>query len=582
MPGFHRTCYPIKPSLSLGHPCIGCFKQHPIYHLPRWKASPRVHPCTRLHLPLTDAIVHAHDEKKANMKRPLVIHPFLFGMFFVLALYSANVTEVSFSQVLLPFVVVLSSTIAILLLAWLLLRSLRRAALLTSIAVILCFSYGHVVNLLPKSPLAGYTFYTPIEGSAILIWLAWALVFGASIYFVWKTRRISPKWTTLLNVVGAVLVVMPLTNIVVQEARGSRHHTAAPDTSDLQLSVPETPPDIYYIILDRYASASTLKERLDFDNSEFLDYLSDKGFYVASESRDNYLSTQHSLASSLNMEYLDGLVEEVGETTTGFSPLYAMLQEYEVWRLLKSADYQFIHVGSWWEPTRENKYADVNINYGGSLPEFSNLLLRTTAIDPIGRIADLWGDPRTIQYERVKYEFDRLSQIPNMEAPTFTFAHFLTPHPEYVFMSNGDFLPEQELLKESFEAKYLDQLVATNNMVESVIDRLLADSAVPPIIILQSDEGPYPDFNNTFNWTEGQGSDLDLRVKSGILNAYYFPGVDQSVFYPSITPVNSFRLLFNLYFGTNLELLPDKYYYSYPRQPYRFIDVTERLQKTEG
>jgi hypothetical protein len=120
-------------------------------------------------------------------------------------------------------------------------------------------------------------------------------------------------------------------------------------------------------------------------------------------------------------------------------------------------------------------------------------------------------------------------------------------------------------------------------LVESCIYRLIAKSDVPPIIILQSDEGPYPNFaGGTFHWTESDGSDLDLRIKTGILNAYYFPGIDKSVFYSSITPVNSFRLVFNLYFGTNLELLPDKYYYFYAGQPYRFVDVTERLQNTAG
>lgn len=515
------------------------------------------------------------------MKKRFVIHPFLFGMFFVVALYSANVTEVSFSQILLPLVIVLASTIAILLLAWMLLRKIRRAALLTSIALVLCFSYGHVVNLVAKRPGAGFNSITT-NGLAILIWLAWAFVFGASIYLVWKMRRISPKLTTLLNVVGAVLIVMPVSNIVVQEIRGSGHYRLAPDTTETHLSVPDTPPDIYYIILDRYASGSSLKERLEFDNSEFTDYLTSKGFFVAAESRANYQSTPHSLASSLNMTYLDSLVEEAGETSADLGPLYAMLQDYETWRLLKSGGYQFVHFGSWWEPTRENKYADMNVNYGGRLPEFSRLVLKTTSINPIGRILGLWGDEYRTQYERVKYEFDRLSQIPNVKAPTFVFAHFLTPHPPYVFKRNGEFLPPEEALRTSPETQYLDQLVATNKMVESCIDRLLTESDVPPIIILQSDEGPYPNFANSWTWTESSGSDSDLRLKSGILNAYYFPGVDQSVLYSSITPVNSFRLVFNLYFGTNLDLLPDKYYYWYPGQPYRFIDVTERLRKTEG
>lgn len=522
------------------------------------------------------------------MKKNLVIHPFLFGLFFVLALYSANVHEVSFSQVVGPVLVVVGSTGLILLLAWLLLkRNLRRAALLTSIAVILCLSYGHVVNLFDKQPGAGFNFFTPMSGLAILIWIAWAGMFGISAYFIrwyWK-KRWNPnlgKITTFLNIVGAVLIIMPLITVVVQEAQGSKRYTGTADTGDLQLSVPDQAPDIYYIILDRYASASTLQERLDFDNSEFLDYLSGKGFYVASESRNNYMSTQHSLASSLDLDYLDGLVAEIGDTTRDMSPLYAMLQDHRVWRLLKTAGYDFIHMGSWWEPTRENKYADVNINYGGSLPEFSRLLLKTSAIDPVGRILGLWGNERRTQYERVKYKFERLSRIPERRGPTFVFAHFLTPHPDYVFDSNGEFLPSPENTTRSLERRYLDQLLATNRLVEQCIDRLIAESDVPPIIILQSDEGPYPNFADGFKWTETEGSDLDLRVKSGILNAYYLPGADQEILYPSVTPVNSFRLVFNLYFGTSLEILADRYYYWRPGQPYNFIDVTDRLKNTEG
>jgi len=517
------------------------------------------------------------------MKKRFVVHPFLFGLFFVLALYSANVDEVSFSQVVVPMLVVVASTATVLLAAWLLCRSIRKAAFLTSIAVVLCLSYGHVVNVLEKQTNAGYNFFTPISGTAIPLLITWAAIFGSSVYFVrwyWR-RRWNPhvgKLTTLLNAVGAVLIVMPVLTVVVQETR-STPHAAGPDTSDVQVSARRKhQPDIYYIILDRYASASTLEEKLDFDNSQFLDYLSAKGFYVAADSRDNYLSTQHSLASSLNMEYLDEVAQEVGEASTDLSPLYAMMQDYKVWRLLKSTGYEFIHIGSWWEPTRENKYADMNINYGGSLPEFSRLLLKTTAIDPVGRMLTLWGDERRTQYERVKYEFERLSQIPQREGPTFVFAHFLTPHPDYVFSSDGSFLPAEQDVP-PYEHRYLDQLVATNHMVEAMIDRLLTDSETPPVIIVQADEGPYPDFADTFNWTQSEGSDQDLRVKSGILNAYYFPGVDQSALYSLISPVNSFRVLFNLYFEADLELLPDKYYYWYPGQPYRFIEVTDRLQK---
>jgi hypothetical protein len=40
------------------------------------------------------------------------------------------------------------------------------------------------------------------------------------------------------------------------------------------------------------------------------------------------------------------------------------------------------------------------------------------------------------------------------------------------------------------------------------------------------------------------------------------PGGGTSQIYPTITPVNTFRLIFNIYFGGNYPLLEDKSYFS--------------------
>ena len=44
--------------------------------------------------------------------------------------------------------------------------------------------------------------------------------------------------------------------------------------------------------------------------------------------------------------------------------------------------------------------------------------------------------------------------------------------------------------------------------------------------------------------------------------------------YPEITPVNTFRLLFRELFDAELELLPDRTYFSSYRDPLDFEDVT--------
>ena len=70
----------------------------------------------------------------------------------------------------------------------------------------------------------------------------------------------------------------------------------------------------------------------------------------------------------------------------------------------------------------------------------------------------------------------------------------------------------------------------------------------------------------------------NLDERFSIMNAYYFPDKDYSSLYPSITPVNTFRVIFNKYFDENLPLLPDNNYFSTIYHPYEFIEVTEMLK----
>ena len=62
-----------------------------------------------------------------------------------------------------------------------------------------------------------------------------------------------------------------------------------------------------------------------------------------------------------------------------------------------------------------------------------------------------------------------------------------------------------------------------------------------------------------------------------ILNAIRLPGIEEKP-YDGITPVNTFRLIFNSYFGGNYEYLEDRMYLSQHGAPYNFTDVTEKLK----
>jgi len=161
----------------------------------------------------------------------------------------------------------------------------------------------------------------------------------------------------------------------------------------------------------------------------------------------------------------------------------------------------------------------------------------------------------------------------------YNFAHMLIPHDPYVFDRDGNYLTATQSGKRTPEVNFVDHVVFANKQAEALIDQLLSASEIAPIIILQADEGPHipRGTDRSSKWNAASEEEL-LAVKARILNAYYLPGVKKDALYQSISPVNSFRVLFNLYFNTNLELLPDKVYGHEQDRPYAFCDITDKVR----
>jgi Sulfatase len=515
------------------------------------------------------------------LKRTPVLHPFIVAVFPALALYTYNVQELSLSELVVPFAAALSLASLMLLCAWLVLRNIHKAALIVSLFLALLYSTAYVFTL---------TGWLGVDSSYLgwmLLAIVWVLFYPFLVYIIARTSKVLRYPTIILNVAMVVMLLISVIRVGMYEFQRMGSNGSLSDShTDLQLDVSryETPPDIYYIVLDRYANAATLAEVYDFDNSDFLSQLTAQGFYVANESCANYVRTSESLASSLNMEYIDYM----DEASSDMLPLSEKLEDHAMQRLLRSIGYEFIHVGSWWGPLRENNYADVNINYCARMDMFSEYILTSNLPYAISTELGIIDDLTMRQWKRTRFEFEELARIPEeyKGTPTFTFAHFMISHTPYTFDRDGSYLSPEEAGKNSNRDNYVNALTVTNEMVMDLIEKLKSTSEIPPIIILQADEGPYPERylagDRTFRWA--RATDAELKEKMGILNAYYLPGVDYSNprLYPSITPVNSFRMVLDLYFGTNLEPLDDfSYVYANYSRPYKFLDVTQRLQSSQ-
>ena len=268
-------------------------------------------------------------DKKNNMKKEIAFYPFLFAIFPVIFLYSHNINELSFSTILIPLIVSISITFLFWLIFIFSIKNKQKAALSTFLFVFAFFSYGHFVNLINN------IVFKEIDISAIYLIIFWIILFVSILILVIKMRKKLGNVTQILNIFVSVLVLFSFFRIAVFHFSSRNFPKPKIEISeDLKLnpemlSKQDELPDIYYLIFDRYANSKTLKEYYGYDNSDFLNFLKEKGFYIASESKNNYPGSDLSLSSSLNMGYLDYLLEK-GPVKKRV--IYRLLQDFKVWR----------------------------------------------------------------------------------------------------------------------------------------------------------------------------------------------------------------------------------------------------------
>jgi hypothetical protein len=491
----------------------------------------------------------------------VAFHPLLFAVLPVLSMFAANPGQRSGHELTDSLLIVLGAAVALMLAAAAVYRDLRKAALLVSVLLLVWWLQvddGRIGAWLGSRP-----YLMPLTYLAVLAW------------GVWLYRRRTPVTglTGLSNWVAVGAVLPPIVTLAMASTGATQPHGRT--NQPIVAGTVTSKPDIYYLVFDRYGDHSTIGAYgLENDLDE---YLREKGFYVADRSRSNYMKTVLSLASSLNADYLDDVVRG-REQTTDWSPVYQHIWRHRVGAFLRSQGYSYVHLGSWYYPTRENPQATRNVNYYTTVPRAVLRLFDSEAFSPVQRAFGPWLDDRLQNWHRVRRQLDDTIALVPTAGPKFVFLHVLVPHPPYVFDRDGSYVAKASERQRSFAENYTNQVRAANAMIRRLVEGIQRGSPAPPVIIVQGDEGPYPPGTgrDTFDWRTA--SHRQLLEKTGILNAYYLPGADTRVLSPAVSPVNSFRVVFNTYFGTNLPLLPDRTMrHVSDMQPFAFDDITGQL-----
>ncbi len=517
--------------------------------------------------------------------RRYAFHPVLVAAFPVLFLWSQNLGEVTFGAVVGPLVLTVAATAALFAVASLAFRDHRRGAVVASGLAFLMLSYGHVWDVVNRVIAEHWILLT--------LWSLFAVGVVAGAIVVDDHLG---DLTNAVNLVTAVLLVttfLPLVPRIVGSSDDTRPVSAADPDMGVHAATPVNR-DVFYVILDRYPRADSLEELFGQDNDAFIGFLEDQGFEVADRSIANYPKTAHSLAASLNMRYLDHLADHNRVSGpfdidgNSWQPVYEMLSDHAVGRFLKDRGYRYIHLGTWWNATGSSPIADVNLRYGTS-SEFSTVLVHTTPLPAVrailGREGD--GDTRSLKRNSTLYQFEKLEQLAAEDPvrPRFVFAHLTIPHEPYVFDADGRTVTREEEAERSHTDNFLGQVAYTNERMSTIVQRLLdGPDEDDPIVVIQADEGPHPlryrVEEDRFVWPEA--SDAELLEKFRILNAYHLPGVERPPVDEDITPVNSFRAIFETYFDADLDLLEDRaYVFHNEHSLYDFHEVTDRIREAD-
>ena len=488
----------------------------------------------------------------------------LFALYPAVTLLANNIRKIDYSDTYRAFW--FSGLISVLLVFFLYLiyRDYKISGILTTLYLVGFFLYRELYNHIRGFEINGFvvgrnSYFLPFW-LALLIVLTWVIP---------RIPKIFPILSSFLTVVAVIFLASPVYQSIAREYRYQQNgRLIAPVEIPLSQRSVESSPDIYYIILDMYGRDDVLLEDFNHDNSAFTRELQEMGFYVAECSQSNYSGTQFSLSSALNINYLSDISDRFSPGNTDTTFMWHLIQNNGVEKALTNLGYRTVAFKTgyrWTELQDADHYFSFRSN---EINDFEVLLLKSVLPSIVlerGLIDRYQLTSDKYRYDLAMNALNALEDVPSLESPKFVFFHLTIPHPPFIIGPTGEFdvvsqryeNNEVFYIEDEYKAGYINQVKYLNSRLPQILKTILEQSEQAPIIIVQGDHGP-------------RFVEIENQLK--ILNAYYFPDPVPEL-YSSISPVNTFRTVFNTYFGSSLPLIPDQSYTSRPKSPFDFEDI---------
>lgn len=486
--------------------------------------------------------------------RHLSLYLILLPVFFVLHGYLENYGFISAGELVILGITYLAGTLAVATLCWLYFRNITKAALVAFFIMAFYFFFGALHDFLKANANRYFSSYSFLLGVFFIL----LIILAVSIK---KTHRWFKPLPAFLNILFLVYILIDAGSLISKAIHPSRNSLSVYSFAKENTFVDCADcakPDIYFLIMDEYASSSSLAQWYNYQN-DLDSFLLQKKFSIQAHSRSNYNFTPFSMASILNMSYIQGINNTKVTDVNNYSTCELLIRNNEVIKMLSAAGYDIVN------------YSIFKLAGHPALVQQSFLPLNTLLITERTLLANIrkdlgWKLARWYPFKwfwandimSINKSNHQLIDLVKKSAttkntrPRFIYAHFYMPHLPYYYDKHGNLKELATINRERLApsiSPYLEYLTYVNSRVREMVTTIQKQNP-GAVIIFMGDHGFRPTTNEAF----------PLRYFQN-MNAVYFPDNDYKLLYDSISGVNQFRVIFNKLFNQSMPLLKDSSIY---------------------
>ena len=320
-------------------------------------------------------------------------------------------------------------------------------------------------------------------------------------------------------------------------------------------AVVKTKPNVYLLLFDEYPGYKSLKDSFGFANDDLYQFLKKKEFKFL-PAYSNYNMTFYSMASMLNMEYINMPYNALQNTMDDDQMRIKEIKNARVIQYFKSMGYSFFNYSIFNildQPSYKSNSFVISQAQLLTHKIFFNKVLADVGWNFInGKYAIPYIKYIYMQEDRNNKFFEKkLSEpdSPKSAMPQFTYAHFNMPHPLVFYDSAGNYLSTAQIFDpQTYYNKpvILSYIKYTNTKIKKLVE-VICKKDTGAIVIVMSDHG-YRGYNN---------NNSPVALVFDNICAVRFPDKNYIAFKDKWSNVNFFRYLLNSQFHQNIPYLKD-------------------------